>query len=909
MRFLQHIVEPNKDKEKKTVEDNTDCSIDQSIVSKSDNSLVSADSKTMNLDVDSLPIPSMKKSTPKQSNMVDVNLNTPNQVINKPCNKLPMSDKTFDAILDHQGASSMEMLAHADGPAASNGNLCAASSAARSFDRIKSMVEEYGAEAPYVTQFSQDERDIAQALLASPHYTYKELCVATNGFSATCKLGQGKFGAVYYGLVKNTRCAIKKLLQRQERAFDEASALHMSSELKTLSRYRHENIVSMYGYALDNDEVCLVYQFMPNGSLYDCLFKRTDVVLTWEQRISILRGSACGLQFLHCVDKTPVIHGDIKSANVLLDRHFEAKIGDLGLAKSATGGEVTGRMTHITKKTTGIQDYRNQAYHPPEIGRGNGFSVKGDAYSFGVVIYECITGQEAYDELRHSSQELKYLVAYIENIIDDSPKIDKQENFEDKKMKIKFPALLYNLLFELACRCTSDKKKDRPSMVEVYKELEKTETEFQDPSYYNIPDLGKQQKQHSFESKLEENSVHEHRISTSGQACSGPGLKSPTSAHSSKSTSSNSFPSNSGMQNSCPSKQVPQSPLEMLPKGLPIPEAYKLQLDSDKRQKETKEGNYINVETISSKIKNAYVSDPKKLLEMENFDKALDAPHVPLNKSPVPQFRHGEPHENTEKVSLCDDKSGTVQCDNDFEYALAKDISKPGEPQEHCGDLNDRKIEAEENSLTDFSACGPKFENPKSHMNDEFVGFDEDFEKELDEIAKKAKGGGLMMGIFDKFEKQKLEENFDYGKGYEVDEEEFDVQFDFETEDSETSTITESVNNDYESLPSGDIDDNELFESGDRAYVNVTRVPKEEKEDNLDEYQKKLKMYQGIAATGMEDSEELTERSAQSEDKSSRVDCDAGSQEQNQVNSIKEVNIQEFLVRREPTEIDCEEYV
>lgn len=93
------------------------------------------------------------------------------------------------------------------------GNLGAASSAVKSFDRIRSVVEEYGPEAPYMSQFSQDERDIAQALLASPNYTYKELSAATDGFSAASKLGQGKFGAVYFGLVKNTKCAIKKLLQ------------------------------------------------------------------------------------------------------------------------------------------------------------------------------------------------------------------------------------------------------------------------------------------------------------------------------------------------------------------------------------------------------------------------------------------------------------------------------------------------------------------------------------------------------------------------------------------------------------------------------------------------------------------------------------------------------------------------
>ena len=75
------------------------------------------------------------------------------------------------------------------------------------------------------------------------------------------------------------------------------------------------------------------------------------------------------------------------SANILLDRHLDAKIGDLGLAQQATGGTVTGELTHITKKNTDAKDYKNKAYYAPEILRGNGFSVKGDTYAFGVVSF------------------------------------------------------------------------------------------------------------------------------------------------------------------------------------------------------------------------------------------------------------------------------------------------------------------------------------------------------------------------------------------------------------------------------------------------------------------------------------------------------------------------------------------
>lgn len=93
------------------------------------------------------------------------------------------------------------------------GNLGAASSVARSFERVRSVIEEYGPEAMNMPGWSENERQIAQALMGTPNYTYKDLSIATDGFSVRNRLGQGKYGEVYFGMVKNTKCAIKKLTQ------------------------------------------------------------------------------------------------------------------------------------------------------------------------------------------------------------------------------------------------------------------------------------------------------------------------------------------------------------------------------------------------------------------------------------------------------------------------------------------------------------------------------------------------------------------------------------------------------------------------------------------------------------------------------------------------------------------------
>lgn len=105
-------------------------------------------------------------------------------------------------------------------------------------------------------------------------------------------------------------------------------------EIKILDSRAHENILPLYAYSFDGDAPCLVYQLMRNGSLEDRLLVREKTKpLTWIQRHEIAKGTARGLQYLHTIGEKPLIHGDIKSANILLDKNFEPKIGDFGLAR------------------------------------------------------------------------------------------------------------------------------------------------------------------------------------------------------------------------------------------------------------------------------------------------------------------------------------------------------------------------------------------------------------------------------------------------------------------------------------------------------------------------------------------------------------------------------------------------
>lgn len=942
MRLLEHIVNPERGKEKPK-----QCKVDNSLPTgdslstKSDN-YSSLDNFDHNFyDTGSLPIPSMKKPVVKETNTENVNLNMPDMKIDKKGNKPPMVDKLLGAVLDPHGAASVEMFAHADGPASIKGNLGEASSAARSFERLRSVIDECGSGAMNMSGWSESERQIAQALLGTPNYTYKDLSIATNGFSVKNRLGQGKYGEVYFGIVKNTKCAIKKLTQKRERMVDENSAFHMASELKALSKYRHENIVSLYGYTLDEDEVCLVYQYMTNGSLYQCLHYKPAMVLTWEQRLAILRGAACGLQFLHTVDKKPIIHGDIKSSNILLDRHLEAKIGDLGLAKQATGGDVTGKLTHITKKTTSIHDYRHKAYHAPEIARGNVFSVKGDSYSFGVVMFECLSGKQAYDERREGSIEQKYLVEYIQSALEDSPKLNKQKSFQDPKLKISFPTSTFEVLFQIAQKCTENKKKDRPAMVEVYAEIDKCENDHDGPEYKNIQEVVSDKGK-----KMEAASIHEHHMCVRNLPSYSPGLKSPPGVN--------------------PNKTLPESPIDMLPKDQPLPEAFKLQVEIDQRQIKAAQGHdYINVDQVTEKLRTSYLSDPKKLDKIEKFDKENLPESSGLGKEiPASQFRHGQPLENSE--SLSDSEKSSLK-DDCFPYELASDPRKLELLQEQ---------EKSRKELSQLALANHEYQNvpnasEESH-NIEAVGethgieLDKgiDFTREFDEITDKAskKGCGSMMEIFDKFHECVVEEQLTNVVDVFDDTDEFNIQFDFE-EDSESSTITESINNDMD-LTSADFTDDALFMSeSNTPYANTQeKMTNENFDASLEEHQRKLAVYQGMTRN---DSEELLERSAQQEDAKqfgkslpSQGHCQlsqentvgnsmpaytddlyqncsakvkgqghSSSQEQasgkggnsspvygnvnseERVNSRRTVSIQEFLQSRQPSEGHCAEYV
>ncbi|XP_052198080.1 L-type lectin-domain containing receptor kinase IX.1-like isoform X1 [Diospyros lotus] len=221
-------------------------------------------------------------------------------------------------------------------------------------------------------------------------YSYIDLASATSNFSEERKLGEGGFGGVYRGYLKdlNMEVAVKKISRGSRQGKKE-----YITEVKVISHLRHRNLVQLVGWCHDKSEFLLVYEFMPNGSLDSHLFGKNSPP-TWAVRYKIGTGLASALLYLHEEWEQCVVHRDVKSSNVMLDSSFNVKLGDFGLARL---------MDHeVGPQTTGLAG--TFGYMAPEyVGTGRA-SKESDVYSFGVVLLEIATGKKSLDPRNGGSQ-------------------------------------------------------------------------------------------------------------------------------------------------------------------------------------------------------------------------------------------------------------------------------------------------------------------------------------------------------------------------------------------------------------------------------------------------------------------------------------------------------------------------
>ena len=221
-------------------------------------------------------------------------------------------------------------------------------------------------------------------------FTRHELVLATNNFAEAEKLGEGGFGGVYKGFLRNpsSYIAVKRVSRGSEQGVKE-----YASEVKIISRLRHRNLVQLMGWCHKKRELLLVYDFMPNGSLASCLFEG-KTLLTWPMRYKIATGLASALLYLHEEWEQCVVHRDVKSSNVMLDADFNAKLGDFGLARLVDHGKKS--QTTILAGTMG--------YMAPECLMAGNANKESDVYSFGVVALEICCGRKSVEPKAKENQ-------------------------------------------------------------------------------------------------------------------------------------------------------------------------------------------------------------------------------------------------------------------------------------------------------------------------------------------------------------------------------------------------------------------------------------------------------------------------------------------------------------------------
>ncbi|CAK8539540.1 unnamed protein product [Lathyrus sativus] len=316
-------------------------------------------------------------------------------------------------------------------------------------------------------QSSPSPRSIKEIYKENEHnfrvFTVQELVNATNGFNKMLKIGEGGFGKVYRGTISPENgigdqivVAIKKLNTRGLQGHKEWLA-----EVQFLGIVNHPNLVKLLGYCSVDGEKgiqrLLVYEFMSNRSLEDHLFSRSLPTLPWKIRLQIMLGAAQGLQYLHEGLEIQVIYRDFKSSNVLLDKKFHPKLSDFGLAREGP----TGDQTHVSTAVVGTRGYA-----APEYIETGHLKSKSDIWSFGVVLYEILTGRRTIERNLPTAQQK--LIEWVKNYPADTGRFTL---IIDPRLAKQYSVKAARKIAKLADSCLKKNPEDRPSMSQVVESL------------------------------------------------------------------------------------------------------------------------------------------------------------------------------------------------------------------------------------------------------------------------------------------------------------------------------------------------------------------------------------------------------------------------------------------------------
>ncbi|KAJ4803891.1 Wall-associated kinase family protein [Rhynchospora pubera] len=284
-------------------------------------------------------------------------------------------------------------------------------------------------------------------------FTKQQIEQATNNFDSANIIGHGGQGTVYKGTLRDHIAAIKKC-----NIVDENKKKEFGKEMLILSQINHKNIVRLLGCCLEVEVPMLVYEFIPNGTLFHRIHnKKQGSCISLATRLIIAQESAEALAYLHFSTSPPIFHGDVKSANILLDQNCTAKVSDFGASILAPTDEA--QFVTFVQGTCGYLD--------PEYVQSHQLTDKSDVYSFGVVLLELLTRKPAIDfdaPEEERSLSSRFLCAM---------EVNKMHDLLDNEIKCEDDMEVIMKIAELAKECLNMKGEERPTMKEVAEELDR----------------------------------------------------------------------------------------------------------------------------------------------------------------------------------------------------------------------------------------------------------------------------------------------------------------------------------------------------------------------------------------------------------------------------------------------------
>uniref|UniRef100_A0A2P2J3T8 Uncharacterized protein MANES_01G192500 n=1 Tax=Rhizophora mucronata TaxID=61149 RepID=A0A2P2J3T8_RHIMU len=310
------------------------------------------------------------------------------------------------------------------------------------------------------------------ASLLPPVFSYDELESSTNQFDTKRKIGDGGFGSVFLGHLSDDRLVAVKYLHTKHhhtgRAFSTKS---FCNEILILSSINHQNLVKLHGYCSDPRGLLLVYDYVPNGTLADHLHgpKRLQHkgFLSWQVRLEIALQTALAIEYLHFSVRPAIVHRDITSANIFVEKDMRIKVGDFGLSRLLVFPETSSDLSgYVWTGPQGTPGYLDPDYH-----RSFRLTEKSDVYSFGVVLLELISGLKAVDQNRSKAEMSladlvvsKIQIGQLRQVVD--PVLARDRETMDG----------VDAMAELAFRCLAANKDDRPDSKEIVEELKRIRT-------------------------------------------------------------------------------------------------------------------------------------------------------------------------------------------------------------------------------------------------------------------------------------------------------------------------------------------------------------------------------------------------------------------------------------------------